>query len=152
MSFLASVFLSSLLLVSSPPSPQSTSVVIGKHRFQVELAQTVEEVTRGLMYRERLGKFQGMLFVFPEEAPRSFWMKNTLISLDIIFISQDLRIVSIAERAEPLSLKSLQSQGPARYVLEINGGLSAELKIKPGMKVRIEGLKSQNQPPKSLTR
>ena len=152
MSSLASALFSALLLVSAPPSPQSTSVVIGKHRFQVELAQTVEEVTRGLMYRERLGKFQGMLFMFPDEAPRSFWMKNTLISLDIIFISQNWRIVSIAEKAEPLSLKSLQSQGPARYVLEINGGLSAELKIKPGMKVRLEGLKSQNQLPKSLTR
>ncbi len=140
------------LMVGVAPASQPVTVSIGQHRFQVEVAQSVPEITRGLMYRERLGKFQGMLFVFPDEQPRSFWMKNTLIPLDIIFISDKHRIVSISERAEPLTLTSRQSQGPARYVLEINGGLSSELKIKPGMKVKIEGLNPLKTPAKSVTR
>lgn len=141
-----------LLIVTISPSSESVFVTIGKNRFNVEVARTPQEVMRGLMHRERLGRFQGMLFVFPDEAPRSFWMKNTLIPLDIIFISNDLRIVSIVERAEPLSLKSLPSKGPARYVLEINGGLSSELNIRAGMKVEVSGLKELKRGSKALTR
>lgn len=144
--------LSLFFLAGLAPAQEAVTVSIGSHRFQVEVAQSNEEITRGLMHRDRLGKFQGMLFVFSDEQPRSFWMKNTLIPLDIIFISGRSRIVSIVERAEPLTLTSRESKGPARYVLEINGGLSSELKIKPGMKVKIEGLRPAKASSKSVTR
>jgi hypothetical protein len=144
--------LSFFFMAGLAPAHEPVTVSIGGHRFQVEVAESNKEITRGLMYRERLGKFQGMLFVFPDEQPRSFWMKNTLIPLDIIFISSSSRIVSISERAEPLTLTSRESKGPARYVLEINGGLSSELKIRPGIKVKIEGLKAAQVPSNSGVR
>lgn len=87
---------------------------------------------RGLMYREKLGLNEGMLFVGERERPQSFWMKNTLISLDIIFISKARRIVSIGQNAKPLSEDLIPSDGPAQYVLEILGGQAKALKFKAG--------------------
>ena len=84
------------------------------------------------MFRESLAPDGGMLFVFDEVRPAAFWMKNTLIPLDMLFIGADGRIVNIAEQTTPLSTESRPSAAPVRAVLEINGGLSRMLGIAPG--------------------
>ena len=107
----------------------------GRYRFEIELAVTPEEQARGLMHREEMAADAGMLFLFEPVRPVSFWMKNTLISLDMLFVDAEGRIVNIGARTEPLSTASVPSDGPVRAVLEINGGLSAMLGIRPGDKV-----------------
>ena len=108
----------------------------GNHTFTVELALTDEERARGLMYREELAPDRGMLFVFEDSAPRSFWMRNTYIPLDIIFIRADGQILNIVRQARPRTDTPRQSIGNAVAVLEIAGGRAAELGIKAGDKVR----------------
>ena len=102
------------------------------HRFTVELARTPEEQARGLMHRQSLAPDRGMIFPYAPPQPVSFWMKNTLIPLDIIFIKEDRTIANIAENTVPLSLDPLPSLEPVVLVLEIAGGRSAELGIKAG--------------------
>ena len=104
------------------------------HRFTVEVARTLEEQQRGLMFRESLAPDRGMIFPYEPPRPVAFWMKNTLIPLDMIFIRADGIIANI-ETAVPLSLESVPSAGDAAAVLEIAGGRSAELGIKAGDKV-----------------
>lgn len=101
-------------------------------QFDIELAETEYETQTGLMYRQRMEKNQAMLFIFPEEAMHSFYMKNTTFSLDILYISQDLKIASMQENAQPLNEGGLSSEVPVRYVLEINGGLAQSLGIAVG--------------------
>ncbi len=105
-------------------------------KFDVELALTETERARGLMFREKLGPYDGMLFDFHREAPVSFWMKNTLIPLDMVFIAGDGTIRHVHANAVPLSTDSISSEHPVRGVLEINGGSAKLLGIKPGDKVR----------------
>jgi uncharacterized protein len=105
-------------------------------RFEVELALNDSERSRGLMYREKLGPYDGMLFDFHQDAPVSFWMKNTLIPLDMLFIAGDGTIKHIHANATPLSTDAIPSQFPVRAVLEINGGSARLLGIKPGDKVK----------------
>ncbi len=105
-------------------------------KFDVELALNDAERSRGLMFREKLGPYDGMLFDFHREAPVSFWMKNTLIPLDMIFIAADGTIRSIHANAVPHSIETIPSQFPVRGVLEINGGSAKLLGIKPGDKVK----------------
>lgn len=105
------------------------------HNFEVELALSPEAQARGLMFRTELGPNEGMLF--PSAAPeqRSFWMKNTPLSLDIIFVGADGRISNIAAKTEPYSLQPVASSGYSIAVLELIGGRAAELGIKPGDRV-----------------
>jgi uncharacterized membrane protein (UPF0127 family) len=105
-------------------------------KFDVELALNDAERSRGLMFREKLGPYDGMLFDFYQEAPVSFWMKNTLIPLDMVFIAGDGTVKHVHANATPLSTDSIPSQFPVRAVLEINGGSARLLGIKPGDKVR----------------
>ncbi|MEO0419813.1 MAG: DUF192 domain-containing protein [Pseudomonadota bacterium] len=105
--------------------------------FKTELASTREEQARGLMFREALGDDEAMLFPNDPPQTRSFWMKNTPISLDIIFIGPDRRITNI-ETAVPYSLESVASDGAVVAVFEIRGGLAKELGIKPGDLVEWE--------------
>ena len=96
--------------------------------FESEIAVTAAERGRGLMYRESLAKDRGMLFVFPEEGVHRFWMKNTRIELDIIFMAADRRVVSISRRAQPCRQDPCDRYSPAgnvAYALEIAGGLAA---------------------------
>lgn len=119
----------------SAQSPREELVVTtqaGKRVFQVEIADDDAERARGLMFRRTMPNEQGMLFDFKKEEPASFWMENTYIPLDMLFIKADGRIESIAERTTPLSRRGVPSKGPVRYVLEINGGLSDEFGIRPG--------------------
>ncbi|HEX4077835.1 MAG TPA: DUF192 domain-containing protein [Rhizomicrobium sp.] len=111
----------------------------GPRHFAVELAVTPGQEEQGLMYRRELAPDAGMLFDFGDTATRTFWMKNTLIPLDMLFIAGDGRIVDIHERAVPMSEDIIASQVPARAVLELNGGTVARLGIKPGDIVRYKG-------------
>jgi len=108
----------------------------GTHRFIVELPRTREQMARGLMHRRQLAADAGMLFLYPADRAITMWMKNTLIPLDMLFIAGDGRIVNIVERTVPLSLQMIQSAGPARGVLEVNGGTARRLGIEPGDRVR----------------
>lgn len=99
--------------------------------FRVEIVATPEARAQGLMFRRSLPRDEGMLFVYPDAQRASFWMRNTLIPLDILFADAGGRIVNIAE-AQPLDETPLPSDGPVQFVLEIQGGLSKELGIAPG--------------------
>jgi uncharacterized protein len=105
------------------------------HRFTVEVARTPDEQAQGLMNRQSLGPDRGMIFPFDQPRQATFWMKNTLIPLDLIFIRSDGTIESIAANTVPLSLETVPSQGAVAAVLEIAGGRAAELGIKAGDKV-----------------
>jgi hypothetical protein len=111
----------------------------GPRRFDVELALTAAQQEQGLMFRAKLAPDAGMLFDFGDTAPRGFWMKNTLIPLDMLFIGADGRIVDIHERAVPLSEAVILSAVPARAVLELNGGTVTRLGIKVGDLVSYKG-------------
>jgi uncharacterized protein len=108
----------------------------GVHAFVVELASNDAERERGLMFRKELPEGRGMLFDFQRERPVSFWMHNTYISLDMIFIRDDGRILRIAESTEPMSDRLVPSGGPIRAVLEVIGGTARKLGIAPGNRVR----------------
>lgn len=100
--------------------------------FRIELAETTKEIQIGMMWRKSMSTDIGMLFLMPEEKIQSFWMKNTYIPLDIIYINSKNQVVSIKENAKPMNESPLPSEEPAIYVLEISGGTSAKLGIKPG--------------------
>lgn len=111
------------------------AVELNGQRFQVEIADSPERQALGLMFRDRLAEDHGMLFIFPREAPRSFWMKNTRIPLDIMYFDADLELVSLFENTPPCRTSrcpSYPSEGPAQYVLELNGGKAAELGVVKG--------------------
>jgi uncharacterized membrane protein (UPF0127 family) len=107
----------------------------GVHAFAVELATTDAERSQGLMYRKELPEGQGMLFDFQRDQEVGFWMKNTYIPLDMIFIRSDGRIMRIAENTEPLSEKIVPSNSPVRGVLEVIAGTARKLGIAVGDRV-----------------
>lgn len=107
----------------------------GVQVFSVEMATTEKEKETGLMYRKELADGKGMLFDFNPEQEVSMWMKNTYVSLDMIFIRADGRILRIAENTEPMSTKIISSRGPARAVLEVVAGTAQKYGIRPGDRV-----------------
>jgi uncharacterized membrane protein (UPF0127 family) len=106
------------------------------HRFRVELAQTADQQAKGLMFRTKLGPDEGMLF--PMNPPRmaGFWMRNTVIPLDLLFVAPDGTVLNIAADAKPYDETKLQSLGPVKAVLELPGGRAAELGIASGDQVK----------------
>lgn len=110
------------------------------HDFKVEVARTDRQRTLGLMFRSSLAADRGMLFLFSPPEQASFWMRNTIIPLDMIFIRKDGRIANIIAQAEPLSLDLRESAGPVAAVLELAGGSVQRLGLKPGDKVRHPAL------------
>jgi uncharacterized membrane protein (UPF0127 family) len=100
--------------------------------FDIELAEDEYETQTGLMHRVSMQNNQAMLFIFPNVQMRSFYMKNTLIPLDIIYLDENKKVVSIQKNTKPMDESSLPSAAPAKYVLEINGGLSDQLNIIEG--------------------
>ena len=146
-------FLACLALVacdnkaSAYTDPLKSLTIVSKdgtrHDFKIELALTVAQQNQGLMNRTQMPKDAGMLFYFDNFAPRSFWMKNTLISLDMVFMDEAGVITHIHDSAIPNDLTSVKSGGPARAVLEINGGVAKELGIKPGDQVHHAFFKNQ---------
>jgi uncharacterized membrane protein (UPF0127 family) len=124
------------------------SLLVGENRFvtiyiedkpfMAEIADTPEKQSQGLMFRHKIKDDYGMLFIFTEEDTRSFWMKNTLIALDIIFLNRERQIVDMFVAVPPCCgdpCPSYTAKFPAQYVLEINGGLAKKLKIKIGDKI-----------------
>lgn len=109
------------------------------YHFTVEIAKTAEERAQGLMFRSMLPENAGMLFLYPAEESVAFWMRNTPIPLDMLFLGKDGTILQIARNATPLSERPIPSLGPVRAVLEINGGLSDKWQIQPGDKVILPG-------------
>lgn len=105
-------------------------------RFTVELADDDAERSRGLMFRDELAADHGMLFIHDEEAPQSYWMKNTKIPLDILFFDHSRKLVSAQERVPPCSLGNgcppFRSEVPALYILELNAGMAESLGVKAG--------------------
>tara|TARA_R100001244_G_scaffold86820_1_gene66253 strand:- start:25767 stop:26309 length:543 start_codon:yes stop_codon:yes gene_type:complete len=112
--------------------PLSIRTSDATHVFVVEVAATGAQQAQGLMFRTRLAPDKGMIFPFPVDRVASFWMKNTVISLDIIFIRRDGTIESIAANTTPYSLAPVRSNEPVATVLEIAAGRAAELGIEPG--------------------
>jgi len=107
-------------------------------RIKAEIADTPEKRRTGLMYRRELGEGRGMLFVFPHEEPLTFWMKNTPLSLDIIFIGAARKVVHVVEHARPYSEKQLPSKQPARFVLEVPAGFCKRQGIAVDDRVDLE--------------
>lgn len=126
--------------------PQVTIVTGGgqKLTFQVEVADTPAKRELGLQYRRDLAPDRGMIFLFPSESEHSFWMKNTPIPLDMIFINRDRKIVGIVEEAVPFSTDSRSVPGASQFVLEINGGLSKRHGIKAGDSVQFQALSPES--------
>jgi hypothetical protein len=114
----------------------------GVHRVEVEVAATPEARTRGMMWRTELAAGKGMLFLFPQEEVQSFWMRNTLIPLDMIFINTSMKVVGIVERAEPRTLTARTVGIPSQYVLEVPGGWSQSVGVTKGSTAEFEGVAS----------
>ncbi len=105
--------------------------------LEVEIARTAEQRERGLMFRRALGEDAGMLFVFSSAAPRAFWMRDTCIPLDILFLDGDGRVVGILENVPTMNDESREVACPARYVLEVNAGWSRRHGATVGMRVEL---------------
>lgn len=154
------ILISSLLLaLSSPtfamqdaapadPAAEDTVIVFGgpesltietaeaAHEFTIEIAETPDQLQRGMMWRESMDPDSGMLFVYDPVRPASMWMRNTLISLDILYVRENGEVAKIIAHAQPGSLRQLGSSFPVAAVLEIAGGRSVELGIRPGAILR----------------
>lgn len=112
-----------------------TDSIISK--LDIEFAQSEYETQTGLMYRQSMEDNQGMLFIFPDEAMHSFYMKNTEFPLDLIFIDSKLKVASFQENAQPLSEEGLSSKVPIQYVLEVNTGLVEQWKLAVGDSIQF---------------
>ena len=110
-------------------------------RVVVEVARTARQIQRGLMYREHLPPDAGMLFLFRRPKVQSFWMKNTLIPLDMIFVSPEMKVVGVVENAEPRTLISRSVGVPSQYVVEVNGGWASAHGVRAGTPVRFENVR-----------
>lgn len=142
----ASLFLCGIVLVygwsllSGAADPE-TEISVGSAQFQVELARSPEERQRGLMFRSQLPRGHGMLFIQPEAMPAAFWMKNTYLNLDILYFDGAGRLKEIFANVPPcetLPCPTYTSQGPIKYILEINGGSAERLGLSPGDQLQFD--------------
>lgn len=128
----------------APPLPHAHVLLPdafgGQHRIDVEVANTPDSRERGLMWRSALAEDRGMLFIFPEEEIQSFWMRNTLIPLDMLFIDQHRRILGIVEHAVPHTRTPRGVGRPTLYVLEVPGGWVERMGVRAGSLVQLEGV------------
>ncbi len=137
------LFLAVLLAFVSPAlaqevtlEPLEIATTTGPHNFSVEVMRTDEQRARGLMHRRFMAQDRGMLFDFKREEPVAMWMKNTYLSLDMVFIDKSGKVVNIAENTEPLSERIIPSAGPVLAVLELNAGTARRIGLKPGDRLR----------------
>lgn len=134
------VFILAIFLLALYVLPQKTKACFGTSCFKVEVVTSDKDLSIGLMYRESMKPNEGMLFVFGEESPYSFWMRNTLIPLDIIWLDKDKKVVYIKENAQPCRddlCETFKPEKSAKYVLEINANASKEADIKVGDIIRV---------------
>ena len=126
-----------------PPADRGQLVVHdafgGSHRLAVEIADTSPLRTRGLMWRSEVPDGTGMLFIFPNEVVQSFWMRNTLIPLDILFVDRTGKVVGVVQWAEPRTLSSRTVGKASMYVLEVPGGWTSRNSVQAGARVELEG-------------
>ena len=122
--------------LADPLEDLTISTRTGDHPFSVEIAATPEARERGLMDRRFMPMDRGMLFEFERDGSVAFWMKNTYIPLDMVFIARNGRVTRVVDRAEPLSETPIPSGGPCAAVLELNGGVAAQIGLKTGDTVR----------------
>ncbi len=130
-----------MLMTCTACASSGPNVELGGKNFSVEIAQTREKQALGLMFRDSMLADHGMLFIFPNEAPRSFWMKNTRIPLDIMYFDKELKLVSISADTPPCRVSrcpSYPSKAPAKYVLELNAGTAMELGVKLGDRLKVD--------------
>jgi uncharacterized membrane protein (UPF0127 family) len=117
---------------------------IGEKTFRLEVADTDALRQKGLMRRDSMPKDHGMIFVFTDEAPRGFWMKNTRIALDIVYVDAKGKVVSI-KQMKPFDVTTVPSDGPAQYAIELNQGTAADVGIKAGDALELpKGLKARD--------
>ena len=107
-------------------------------RVRVDVQRTPEELQRGLMFRKQLAASDGMLFIFPTQKRQSFWMKNTYIPLDMIFIDESRNVVGVVQHAEPLTTTSRYVDADSRFVVEVNAGFCSKNGIKQGTAVQFD--------------
>jgi len=129
-----------------PLAPATAEVILrpiagGELMVKVRIARTEAERNRGLMHVQSMSENEGMLFLMGSDEVQSFWMENTLIPLDMIFIDATMTVVGIVENAEPLTRTGRSVDRPSRYVLEVNGGWSARHGVGEGTAVRFKGVK-----------
>lgn len=125
--------------------PQSSLEVVtpsGAHRFDVWIAADDQSRERGLMYVRELPPGKGMLFLFEQPQPVAFWMKDTYVSLDLVFIGPDEFVVNVAENTEPLSLEPIESEGPVTAVLELVAGTAKRIGLGPGARIALPTLRT----------
>ncbi len=134
----AGLLLANILACRSQPRVMISTKEGKELAFRVEIADTPTKRELGLQYRRELDDDQGMLFLFPDEKPLSFWMKDTPLPLDMIFIGSDRRIVGIIHEAVPFSTASLSVSAPSQFVLEVKGGLSRLKNMAVGDSVRFD--------------
>lgn len=133
-----------------PPAPKGDNAATATFLTEskeitvaLRIADEPQQIQRGLMFVEALPPFEGMIFIMPAMGVHSFWMKNTLIHLDMIFIDEERRIVGIVENAEPLTLTPRTVNRPSRYVIEVNGGFAKKHGLHSGDRVSLQGLKDR---------
>ena len=136
------IFLISIYIISNQQN-KNPEVCFEENCFSVELALAQEEQARGLMFREFLNEDKGMLFVYDEEKIYNFWMKNTLIPLDIIWINSNKEVVYIKHEAQPCNdlCESISPKENAQFVLEINAGITEKLNIIIGDEIKFYNIK-----------
>ncbi len=128
---------------TSPPSRVTITTPAGEAAVEVEVVSTPAKVEKGLMFREHLGVDAGMLFLMGRDYDWAFYMRNTLIPLDMIFITRDLTVAGVVANATPRTETLRQVGKPSRYVLEVNGGWAAAHQVVAGASVRFDGVKGQ---------
>jgi uncharacterized membrane protein (UPF0127 family) len=144
----AAMLLGLLLLGGCDNKPQgnlpTVQMQLGNKSFALEVADTMATRTYGLMRRDSMPSDHGMIFVFPDEEERGFWMKNTRIPLDIVFVNSSGQVVSV-KQMKPYDLNSTPSDGPAMYAIELNQGAAQSAQITAGMTVKLPpGLKAKD--------
>ena len=141
-SYISVLFFLFFVLITVLNAQETTNIIIKNNYkdifFNVEIARKKIDRDKGLMFRKNLNLDKGMLFIFPNESKVSMWMKSTLISLDIIFISKNYKIVDIINNTKAMSKEILTSKVKAKYALEINAGLVKKLNIKIGNNIYFE--------------
>ncbi len=130
-----------MLTTCSACASGEPSVELGGRTFSVEIADTQEKHMLGLMFRDSMPQDHGMIFIFQDESPRSFWMKNTRIPLDIMYFDKNLKLVSISADTPPCRVSrcpAYPSIAPAKYVLELNAGMASSLGVGVGDKLKLD--------------